>query len=120
MRKHDPKAFTSILINSGYRAYSLTVPERPDFPEKVYIVWAKPQTTVVGWQTRRTSPRNWDKLETETQPQTETSLPDLSEFAEGDMLPLRMRGRVVQSTDVIMIAVEDGGGIVTGYERTIM
>ncbi len=47
------------------------------------------------------------------------AIPDLSDFADGMVMPVALDGAEVLSDDVIMLDEADGGAIVSGYERTI-
>lgn len=121
VRDDDRPFFTRILINAGYRAYELTTTlDDPTAGLKVYTVWAKPKVVVTDWKRKSSKRRHWNDSDAEVQPETVAELPDLSAFADGQVIPLPMTGRVVKSMDVIMLDEADGGGIVTGYDRTIL
>jgi hypothetical protein len=121
--QHDPKWFTRILIESGYRLYQLTLTPKSEDDEPMRLrVWAKPVVSVLHWITRQ------DKETGEvvkTQPLLGYQPPDLSAIAEGTVTPLPLKGEEVTDSDFILHDTKDGavgdatGVIVVGRTRTL-
>lgn len=107
--------FTRVLINSGYRPYAL---RRAD-NGRTETVWAKASAEVLFWKTVPRRDFMGREMGVPVSPVTQTSVPDLSGYAAGEVTAIPWHGMLVERDAIIYHGRQDSDATRVGTGEVV-